>query len=53
MERTTGQRPFTYILAVTHIVSDRSVWEQNADFLRALDGNPLRVIALRKMLRPV
>lgn len=50
VEAATGQREFTYVLAVTKVVGERAAWESNQDFIRALNGNPIHVIDLRTML---
>lgn len=49
----TGQKEFTYVLAVTKLVGEKAAWENNKDFLRALNGNPIRVIELRDMLNEI
>ena len=46
----TGTDKFTYVLAVTLAKGDRSIWEQSADFKKALRGNPIEVITLKEMV---
>ena len=50
VEDSTGLREFTYVLAVTKVVGDKSVWESNPEFKNALEGNPIKIIDLRQML---
>jgi len=53
VESATGQREFTYVLAVTKIVGSRAVWESNKSFSQALEGNPIRILDLREMLNAI
>lgn len=53
VEAATGQKEFTYVLAVTKVVGDKSVWESNSVFSSALCGNPIRVVELRDMLSTI
>jgi hypothetical protein len=46
----TGTDKFTYVLAVTLAKGDRSIWEQSADFRKALRNNPIKVITLKEMV---
>jgi hypothetical protein len=48
--KATGARTFTYVLAVTRLRGDREEWENNARFIRALRGNPIRILSLDEML---
>lgn len=50
VEKTTGQRDFTYVTAVTKIIGDRKVWETNPSFCEAMANNPIKLITLREML---
>ena len=50
IESATGQKQFTYVLAVTRVDGDKSLWEKNDAFKLALNGNPLQIVALREML---
>jgi hypothetical protein len=50
IESITGTPKFTYVLAVTAVVGDKAKWEKHADFLRALNGNPIQMIELSQML---
>lgn len=50
VETATGSREFTYVLAVTAIIGDPSVWEKHSPFLHALRNNPIQMIDLPKML---
>lgn len=48
---TTGSDEFTYITAVTWVKGDRSLWENDKQFLAALRGNPIRILTLSDMAR--
>jgi hypothetical protein len=48
--RETGGRSFTYVTAVTRLSGDRTQWEQNPRFRRAMRGNPIRLISLFEMV---
>lgn len=49
----TGQQEFTYVLAVTKVVGEKTAWENNQDFAQALNGNPIRVVKLKDMLNAI
>ena len=49
----TGQSQFTYVLAVTKVVGNKTAWESNQDFCRALNGNPIRVVELKDILSAI
>lgn len=53
VESATGQREFTYVLAVTKVVGSKAPWETNASFSKALNGNPVRILDLREMLNEI
>lgn len=53
VESATGQREFTYVLAVTKVVGDKTIWETNPEFIQAINGNPLRILDLREMLNAI
>ena len=53
VEAATGQREFTYVLAVTKVVGDKKLWETNRGFADALGGNPIRILDLREMLNAI
>lgn len=50
IEKATGARQFTYVLAVTVIHGERALWEKNSYFVTAMEGNPIRLIELSEML---
>ena len=50
VEAATGRREFTYVLAVTKVVGEKAIWESNPDFVKSLEGNPLKIMDLREML---
>lgn len=51
IEHLTGVRTFTYIQAVTVVNGYRSKWEQHQPFVRAMEGNPIKIVDLSEMLR--
>lgn len=55
VESAAGTRSFTYWTAVTSIRSNRTkdVWEENADFRKAIEGNPIKLISFADMLDDV
>lgn len=53
VESATGQREFTYVLAVTKVIGSRVPWESSASFSAALGGNPVRILDLREMLNEI
>lgn len=53
VESATGQRQFTYVMAVTKLVGSKTPWENNPAFRSAIDGNPIRVLELREMLNAI
>ncbi len=55
VEEHTGSRSFTYWTAVTSITKGRSrdVWEQNTDFINAIEGNPIQLVTFGDMLDEV
>ena len=50
VEAATGTREFTYVLTVTAIIGDRRLWESYPPFIKAMGGNPIRMIELSEML---
>jgi hypothetical protein len=50
VEKETGTRRFTYVLAVTVVRGDASTWEQDPRFAKAMERNPIRLIELSQML---
>lgn len=49
----TGEKEFTYVIAVTRVNGDKILWENHQPFRDALRGNPLRVVDLKDMLGAV
>ena len=50
VRRETGWRQFTYVTAVTRYSGNRSDWEKNAQFRRAMRGNPIKLLSLSEMV---
>jgi hypothetical protein len=48
--RLTGSERFTYVTAVTKLRGDESAWREYAPFQANLRGNPIKILALQKML---
>lgn len=53
IEEATGQRTFTYILAVTKVNGDRKGWESDPGFLMRIEGNPIRIIEFSQMVNEI
>lgn len=51
--QATGSKRFTYVTAVTHLSGDRSEWEQNLRFRRAMMGNPVRLLSLSEIVSSI
>jgi hypothetical protein len=52
VETSTGTRRFIYYTVVTKLLNagTRNQWEENARFRSSLEGNPIRILELKKML---
>jgi hypothetical protein len=53
VEKATGTRRFTYVLAVTAIIGDPKLWETHQPFIQAMEGNRIRMIDLTEMLNHI
>jgi Nuclease-related domain len=55
IEAATGTSSFTYWTAVTSLTKgrDKATWENNATFVDAMRGNPIRIVAFADMLDEV
>ena len=53
VEENTGTSSFTYVLAVAKVNGEKDVWEKDADFLAAMNGNPIKIITFREMLSEI
>ena len=56
VEEATGQRKFTYVTAVTKLLGKddcADCWEKHQPFSAAMEGNPIKLITLREMLKEV
>jgi hypothetical protein len=49
IEAITGQREFTYCLAVTRLIGDASAWPDDPTIRECLGGNPFRFLTLEDM----
>jgi hypothetical protein len=52
VENATGSSRFTYCAVVTKLLNpaSRNLWETNAQFRAAINGNPIRILTLAEML---
>ena len=53
VKEATGEPAFTYVTAVTHLKGTPETWEQHPLFVAAMEGNPIKVVTLKEMLREV
>jgi len=49
IEEITGEKAFTYCLAVTRLRGDASAWTTDATISQCLGGNPFRFLTLEQM----
>jgi hypothetical protein len=49
----TGTDKFTYVIAVAHVVGDRTLWEQNTKFRKMIGNNPIRIITFEEMISEI
>lgn len=52
IEQLTGSTQFTYVTAVTKLIrnANATIWEEHEGFKKCLQGNPLKILTLQKML---
>jgi hypothetical protein len=50
VERETGSNQFTYVIAVTVLKGQASLWENEPSFQEAMNHNPIRIWTLSDML---
>jgi hypothetical protein len=55
IEGATGCRKFTYVVAVASVRprSTKSDWEAHEPFLKAIEGNPIRILTFREMISDI
>lgn len=53
IESLTGSRKFTYVTCVTKYRGNRESWEQNAQLIHAIEGNPIRIRTLEDIVELV
>ncbi len=46
----TGQSRFTYFTAVTKLIGDKEIWENNRIFRENISNNPIRILTLANMV---
>lgn len=51
IEKLTGTRSFTYVTAVTKLVGSDIEWTKYEMFKRNLQGNPIKILTLEKILQ--
>ncbi len=49
----TDSEQFTYVLAVTKVNGDRSIWENCEQFSKSMQGNPIKILTFSEMLHEV
>src|SRR5262249_48506991 len=50
IERLTGSVQFTYVTAVAKLIGSPEIWEENETFKKNLQGNPIKILTLQRML---
>lgn len=53
VQEHAGTAKFTYMTAVTAIKGDKSLWERHPRFLKAMRGNPIRIVSFADMVAEV
>ncbi|MGH8499295.1 MAG: hypothetical protein ACRERV_10885, partial [Methylococcales bacterium] len=53
VERVSGSKMFTHILAVTKVKGDRLLWENHKVFREAIGGNPLKIVTFEEMISAI
>ncbi len=53
IEEATGQREFTYFLAVTKVNGDRTCWETYRPFQECLEGNKIALLDFSQMVSEI
>lgn len=53
IKNATGEDRFTYVTAVTHLLADKTGWENHEPFQRALGGPPILIITLQEMIAEI
>lgn len=53
IDAETGCKQFTYVTAVTKLIGSADPWEKCPTFLKALRGNPIKIVTLLGMLQEV
>lgn len=49
IKKETGEKQFTYVLAVARLRQDAAVWHDHKPFRQMLGGNPVRIITFVEM----
>ena len=50
VENATGSPSFTYVLAVSKVAGDRTLWQNHQPFRDALGGNPIEIWTFKDMM---
>ena len=53
IEEATGEKSFTYVLAVSRCKGDKTIWEQEPSFQEALNGNSIQVLSFSEMVEKI
>jgi hypothetical protein len=50
VKKVTGAESFTYVTAVTHLRGNGYIWTNHEPFIKALKGNPIKILPFKDMI---
>lgn len=50
IEKATGSRRFTYVIATAKVIGDPHVFERHPSFIEALQSNPIRILSFKNII---
>ncbi len=53
VREVTGEKNFTHVTAVTRLNGEKEIWENHKPFQEALDGIPVEILTLQKMVKQI
>jgi hypothetical protein len=53
VKQHTGSDTFTYVLAVTLVKGEKTLWEQYSPFIDALNSNPIKILEISTILKDI
>jgi hypothetical protein len=53
IHEATGTTEFTYVVAVAHVIGDRSMWENNTAMRDIIGGNHIRILSFKEMISEI